>query len=358
VSSQAAFRVNNFDLLRLLAATQVAVWHAVEHLGLGLPSTLTLLVGLFPGVPIFFFVSGFLISRSYENNPVLKEFFINRFFRIYPGLIFCNLISLGILFGTHYLGQAGVSPLKTLAWFVGQSSILQFYNPDFLRKFGVGVMNGSLWTITVEIQFYLAIPILYRLLNLNDASKRRTNVLLALFIGFAIINQFFNYYHTNYYNVLWYKILGVTFFPWFYMFIFGVLCQRNFSTLHYHVKNKGVPLFLFYVLVALIGVKCLGFGMGNRINLFLFLSLACAVLAIAYTVPSLAGALLKGNDISYGIYIFHMPVVNFCIFYRADQWMASILLVLATTFALAFFSWFIIEKPFLRLKRHALNPLK
>ena len=341
-----------------MAATQVAVWHGVEHLGLSLPPTLALLVRLFPGVPIFFFVSGFLISRSYESNPVLKEFFINRLFRIYPGLIFCNLISLGALFGSHYLGQTGVSPLKVITWFAGQSSIVQFYNPDFLRNFGVGVMNGSLWTITVEVQFYLVIPILYRLLGLTDASRRRTFALLAVLVGFAIINQVYNYYHADYNHTLCYKLLGVTFLPWFYMFILGILCQRNFDILYCLLKNKGVPLILLYILVALVAVKHLGFSMGNHINFLLFLLLTCGIFAIAYTLPSLSRTLLKGNDISYGIYIFHMPVVNFYIFYKADHWVSSLPLILATTFALASLSWFKVEKPFLRRKRHALNPLK
>jgi peptidoglycan/LPS O-acetylase OafA/YrhL len=41
---------------------------------------------------------------------------------------------------------------------LAQLSIVQFYNPDFLRGYGVGVLNGSLWTISVELQFYVMLP--------------------------------------------------------------------------------------------------------------------------------------------------------------------------------------------------------
>ncbi len=47
------------------------------------------------------------------------------------------------------------------AWLAGQVSFLQFFNPEQFRGFGIGVANGALWTITVELQFYVFIPLLY-----------------------------------------------------------------------------------------------------------------------------------------------------------------------------------------------------
>src|SRR5690349_9052904 len=80
------WRVNNFDLLRLLAALQVAVVHGIAVLKptghfAGLLGT-----GLdrFPGVPIFFVISGVLISRSYEHSASLRDYLGNRCLRIFP----------------------------------------------------------------------------------------------------------------------------------------------------------------------------------------------------------------------------------------------------------------------------------
>lgn len=39
-------------------------------------------------------------------------------------------------------------------------SFVQFYNPDWLRGFGTGVLNGSLWSIPVELQYYVLLPFL------------------------------------------------------------------------------------------------------------------------------------------------------------------------------------------------------
>jgi peptidoglycan/LPS O-acetylase OafA/YrhL len=65
---------NNFDLIRLIAATQVVLVHSSEHLlKLSYSNSLVLSVLHFlPGVPIFFFVSGFLIASSYDKSSSLQ----------------------------------------------------------------------------------------------------------------------------------------------------------------------------------------------------------------------------------------------------------------------------------------------
>ena len=65
---------NNFDIIRLIAALQVAIVHGVEHLGLRLPfhDVSFEILKAFPGVPIFFVISGFLISASYDRSRSLE----------------------------------------------------------------------------------------------------------------------------------------------------------------------------------------------------------------------------------------------------------------------------------------------
>src|ERR1700694_2402149 len=164
---------NNFDLIRLVAALQVAILHSASHLHIG-PQSFPLLelLSLFPGVPVFFFISGFLISKSYENNPVLHEYALNRVLRIYPGLVLCLLLSLTMVWITGYFHTFSVPISDLLVWLGAQLSIAQFYNPPFLRDYGVGVLNGSMWTIAVELQFYVIVPILYGLLRLQRVSLR------------------------------------------------------------------------------------------------------------------------------------------------------------------------------------------
>ena len=74
------WRVNNFDLIRLLAALQVAVVHALVLLKPGghLFQMVRSGLELFPGVPAFFVVSGLLISKSYEQSDSLRNYYRNR----------------------------------------------------------------------------------------------------------------------------------------------------------------------------------------------------------------------------------------------------------------------------------------
>ena len=85
--SSVDWRVNNFDLVRLLAALQVAVVHALMHLK---PTGSFVHIAragleLFPGVPIFFVISGLLISKSYEQSDSIRDYYRNRCLRIFPG---------------------------------------------------------------------------------------------------------------------------------------------------------------------------------------------------------------------------------------------------------------------------------
>ena len=85
-----SFSKNNFDLIRLIAAAEVAIRHTMVHVA---PKQfvypLEVLFALVPGVPIFFFLSGFLISRSWERSPSASEYFRNRALRLFPALWTC-----------------------------------------------------------------------------------------------------------------------------------------------------------------------------------------------------------------------------------------------------------------------------
>ena len=85
------WRVNNFDLLRLLAALQVAVVHSIGSLK---PTgyfarLLGACLDRFPGVPIFFVISGVLISKSHQRSDSLRDYLRNRCLRIFPGVWVC-----------------------------------------------------------------------------------------------------------------------------------------------------------------------------------------------------------------------------------------------------------------------------
>ena len=345
------FNQNNFDLIRLFAASQVACLHAGEHLSSDALTTVNQWLQLFPGVPIFFLISGFLISRSYEQRRSSREYFRNRALRISPALWVCAAVSLVLVWLTNYriFDQVGLTGFG--GWLIAQLSFIQFYNPDFLRGYGVGVLNGSLWTISVELQFYLVVPALYWVLGRFDP-RRHNCLLLSLLLLFAGINWCFFHFETTFSETV-VKLIGVSFFPWFYMFLLGVCLQRNFPLVGTMLRHRRILLPASVIVVIL--VQLMGWSKtGNGLSVVCFALLALVVLLLAYSAPWLSERLLRRNDASYGIYIYHMPLANF---FRQVELVgnAGALLALTGTALLSVCSWRFIEKKALAHKAHSLR---
>lgn len=345
------FSTNNFDLIRLFASAQVAHIHIFFIMGISIPywhNEIVRFVGLFPGVPIFFFISGFLISKSWEKNSSIKHYTINRILRIYPALIIAVSLSFLLINISGYVALSKPEFGELVKLYFAKASVFQFYNPGFMRNYGDGVMNGSLWTITVELQFYFCIPILYLLLK-RFGSFNSNWILAITFVIFLLVNTVFNFLSRDYGEQIAYKLFRVSFAPWIYMFLVGVFFQRNFNFFYRHLQGRFIYCFIFYVVVALI-FRNLGADFGNSVNPIMFLFLAALIFSAAYSRVNLAKKMLHGADISYGLYIYHMPIVNYLLFtqYFSGYW-AALVAALATIIT-ALFSWFIVERNALRLK--------
>lgn len=356
--SKRVFRVNNFDMLRLFAALQVAVNHAVYIMHVDMIGGFGMVLHfsyLFSGVPIFFFISGYLISKSFEKNHRLSEYFQNRVLRLYPGLVACVTLSFLLIAISGYMATTDTGVLDWTILFLAKTTILQFYNPDFMRAYGDGVLNGSLWTITVEIQFYILIPIIYHLFRLNN-TKKYNNVLLGLIVTFLAINRIFAYTPIEYQHTILYKLINVSFLPWFYMFLVGVWVQKNFEYFYNLLAGKILLILPIYLIIGYF-VVINDIELGNNINPIVFVALVATVFSFAYSYPRLNEHVLRGNDISYGVYIYHIPIVNFLIYSGFSEKLSYSIYALLIAISLALISWLVIERTSLRLKKHPLNPL-
>ncbi len=345
------FRINNLDIIRLFAALEVVITHSIDHLQIKDISPLFLqFLNLFPGVPIFFFISGFLISKSYENSNSIKEYSKNRILRIYPGLLLVTIIGISSVYLTGYFETVNVSIRQIAIWFFGQTTIIQFYNPEFMRQYGVGVLNGSLWTISVELQFYILTPLLYAFFQLFK--ERKNNIILFILIIVSMIIHFVYYsYKAEYSEVFIYKLLGVSFIPWFYMFLVGVLFQKYFSFVYKLLYGKILLLTTIYLLIMYIT----GWPTGNGINPILFLFLTTVIFSFSYTYPTFGNRILNGNDISYGVYIYHMILVNLFIYYGLISDKSYVAVIIILTIMIAIVSWLFVEKPSIKLKRKTIH---
>ncbi|GMU51995.1 MAG: acyltransferase [Candidatus Xenobia bacterium] len=329
---------NNFDLIRLLAAFQVVQSHATEHLGLlSMPffAFTRQLLSYFPGVPIFFFISGYLLTESYQRNPSLRVYFVNRALRVFPALYAAFGVTLALVFWMGAAGQPQFSLEGLALWSLAQLTFLQFYNPPFLRAFGVGTVNGSLWTIPVELQFYLLLPLLVR---------RPRWLLMALYLVSLGLQL-----HVMLHPVGVSELLRCTFLPHIHMFLAG-LAARHLAPLW--LPRVGRPLSWLAAYLVLTQLTRLAVGENHLLMLISTrLLLPAVILAVAYWPRLDAEKLLGRNDISYGVYIYHMLVVNTLIVLGLTGRWYWLALVFVVTTALGWLSWRLVERPFLRLKR-------
>jgi peptidoglycan/LPS O-acetylase OafA/YrhL len=348
-------RKNNFDLVRLVAACQVAVYHGLSHLGV-LPADhfVVRFLDCLPGVPVFFFVSGFLVSLSFERSPTVADYARNRFLRLFPALVVCVLLSACIPLVAGYLGTAQFSWLELLAWIAAQLTVFQFYNPEFMRGFGVGVLNGSLWTISVEIQFYLIVPLMYGATSLIRPVRAASLALGFAIVLMAAVNQAYVISQPVFADSAIYKLFGVSFLPWVYMFLCGMLAQRLFPAVYRLTSDRFLLWAGAYGICALAAFSWRGSGFGNAISPWLFVPLAAATLSAAFSNRTLCDRLLSRNDVSYGVYIWHMPIINLLVYTGwGGTWRGFSLAMVGTLLAAAL-SWIFIERPALRLKRRSL----
>ena len=332
---------NNLEWLRLIFALQVVISHSTSILKpeFSLPGFIS---GI-PGVPGFFFISGFLIYSSYINSPG-KRYFENRLLRLFPALVIVSLGGGGvILFALGFESLLNNFPTFAI-WFISQVTIGQAYNPELFRSVGIGVINGSLWTITTEIIFYLSIPFIVWL-------EKRSKYALFLLITLSFLIYSTGPFLLNiplYNNKSIFDFLALTPIVWGWMFGFGILAVKNYHKIRLMLVYA--PLLLFPMLVmASYGENVFTASSGNRLGLFYFICFSFMILWLSFWVKSVP----LQFDLSYGAYIWHAPIINLLLVLEYP----NLLLCLVLTIFMASISWLCIEKPMLKLKRKSLRPI-
>jgi peptidoglycan/LPS O-acetylase OafA/YrhL len=132
------------------------------------------------GVAVFFVVSGFCIHISHERSRQkgFSVFFIRRFFRIYPPYLLVLLFFAFVFPPTRLDFSSKLLHTQTnfaysSATLVGH--VLLVHNFNKLMDHGI---NGSFWSIAVEVQLYILYPLLLWLVR--GMGWRRIMVLTGL----------------------------------------------------------------------------------------------------------------------------------------------------------------------------------
>lgn len=359
VSENFNFRQNNLNFIRLFAAFQVLIGHL--HVCFNMPDCIKY-ISLFNGVPIFFTISGFLIFWSFDNKPNIKTFFINRFLRIFPALIFSLIFTIILLFSFNIISIETLKNSSFYLWIIAQLTFMQEFTPYIMKGFGGegNVPNPVLWTISVEMLLYFSIPLLYFVI---ERFSKKVKTLIILFLGIIsyIQNQtgfigdlLFSLSDNAYYSILIWPFTQL--FSFYFFFCVGIIIYLYKEKIIPFLKNK-VFIILFLYLVISIILYILDMEPGsyspNIWELISHFILVLLIFSVAYTRPYMTDKYMGKTDISYGLYIYHILILHSFI----ELGFTSIWYILPYIFICLFIariSWKFIESPALKLKKNSL----
>ncbi len=341
---------NNFNLLRIYAAFQVLFQHSVYHLYTkdiievekidNYITSFNEFFQNFHGVAIFFLISGFLISMSYEKNPYLGEYIKNRVLRIYPALYVNFFVSIVVL---YFFGILDFN-FEFFMWVIAQVTFFQFYNLSTIHDFGTGVINGSLWTVSVELIFYMVVPLLFYLYK-----KSRYLIILIFILSFAlwVYDTYSN--HDSFIN----KLLNISIIPHLFVFIIGMGFYKYFAYLKQYIENKFIWWIILYMLL-LYTSSLLKINESILFFILKWILFSFMIFSLAFSYRGLSEKILHNNDYTYGIYIYHMIVINIFIELNFKGEVSYLFYIIAISTLLGILSWHFVEKPILRLKTHSI----
>lgn len=148
---------NGFTAIRIFCALIVVYEHFIILTGVNLP--MFELRGI--AVNVFFILSGFWVTRSLYTSKSLLEFYKKRVKKIFPAyltVVFAAailLVFISTLTIRQYFTDSGF-----WKYLVANISTLNFIHPSLPGVFNGEPVNGSLWTIKVELGFYIILPLI------------------------------------------------------------------------------------------------------------------------------------------------------------------------------------------------------
>lgn len=301
--------------------------HAVT--GLGRPITIAL-------VPMFFALSGFLVSGSAARTKTLVQFLGLRVLRIVPALaveVFLSALVLGTIFTTLPLKDYFTHPGFWAYWLniIGE---VHFYLPGVFENTSSSTkVNSNLWTLPFELVCYITISV-FIALGLIKAPKKLLWLTVAATVALAIANAVYGFQVTNKHLpglvVVYYFVVGVLFYQFRYQIKFSLVYFLACIAISYPLMMFTRTIYFYPVFLTYITVF---------IGLFPF--------------PQFK--LLKSGDYSYGIYLYGYPVTQGLVAgfpVLKESIVATVGLTFLGTCLLAAFSWHAVEKHCLKLKKY------
>jgi peptidoglycan/LPS O-acetylase OafA/YrhL len=314
------------------AQTAAAISAPVDNdavTGLARPFTLS-------HVPMFFALSGFLVTGSALRTKRIMPFVMLRFFRIFPALLVELTISavvLGAVFTalplSDYYGSVGF-----WRYFGNMVGIVELKLPGvlFAGSHIADIVNANLWTLPAEFHSY---AITAALMFVTVFFNRK--IMLAAFViitaALVVGNTFLGFQVTTH------RLGGDVSVYYFFA-----------GSLFYLWRDK-IPFSFGLFAASLIGCYILMF---STRTVYIYPALLVYVTVFIGLCRFPKNKILQSGDYSYGIYLYGFPITQALVatFPALRENLLGLSIAgVSTTVLFAFLSWHLIEKRFLRLRK-------
>ncbi|MBL0358069.1 MAG: acyltransferase [Chitinophagaceae bacterium] len=300
------------------------------------------------GVSFFFMLSGFILCLNYKDKLIndqisLKDFWVARMARIYPLHLFTLLIAIPVSFSGFLTGK-----FFWLGKLVMNVFLLQSFVPDNEVYFA---FNGTAWSISDELFFYLLFPFLVMAFFKYGRSFRLGMYVLPLMIPVGIYFAPDTIQHHFFYINPMARVVD---------FLIGILL--------YHVYEKLRPGNFFqskwaatFTEIAAVGLFALFFvfhndvEQGYRYSCYYWIPIAIVLLVFAQQAGYLSTllsnkVLVLAGEISFSFYLLHQLVFKYLSFINARFFiihseLALIAIIFVVSAVASYVSYYFVELP-------------
>ncbi len=299
------------------------------------------------GVNLFFAISGFILAlpfaaRLLQDRPApdLKNYFLRRVTRIEPPYVIC--ITLFFLYLTFVKGRgAELLPHFFASLFYANGLVYGTHNP----------INSVTWSLEIEIQFYLLVPLMVSIFRLRNQLLRR--VLLLSLIAFGGWFSQHVVYPSGYTRAM------LSLANFFHFFLVGFFLADLY--LSKWLQRKKSILFDGLTVLGAAGIFAVLTEFGQYYNT---LALLVLVMYVGFFRGWLSNKLVRlrwiviTGGMCYTFYLYHVPIISELswninkLFAVSRPLVVDYLLQCAIVFPIVFILcslWFVLtEKPFMR----------
>lgn len=335
------------DHLRFFAAFTVLMFHTEWFSTIRLTSWIPIFHEGHAGVQLFMVISGLILTMIAHNREInVLKFYWNRILRIYP--LYILVVSLGYFVSVERPTSSGVDYLLALL------PISNMYRNAY------GAFGGTLWSVAVELQFYLLFPFL--IAGIQRYGERFAYLLIAMMLALRAAI----FIHTGAaHHFAYFTIFGAV-----DSFVMGILSARFYLKREPKI-SAWIPVLVLVAINLVISIIFnsnffhVDYVMGRASSLsriwivwptiaaLLFSVLTVTYLQSSHRLP-FSAVIANFGKWSYSTYVWHWMVILFVFKavggYGLHPYFVGAAIVFPLTIAWSALSYYVIERPFLDMR--------